>query len=458
MKKFSRFTHVFRKNDVIALYYAINHEVIYLTRQSFRLVCQFLETPDTIFGANRGNVQEVIQRLTIANFLVDSEDSEEEKVKKLKKDFYQPGIYILYLLLTDSCNLGCTYCFIEKPFVQNTRPTLMSFSTVQKALDLYIRCLRRIDPEVSKTKMINFYGGEPLINKGIFLQTLQYIENLKKQGKLPKDIRLSLNTNGTLVDKEIVLALKKHNVEVAVSIDGPRQYHDSYRKYRQSKKGSFIETVRAFRLLKKFNVNVGVSCTIPEQNVNALPFIFKWFVEELGVEAIGFNPMLESRTFQVLDPLYPQKVAEAMIECYKIAREIGVYEDRMIRKVKAFVGQYFYDRDCSAIGRQIVIGPNEEIGICPAFYSSGKYFVRPKEGLENFDPYNHPYWQEWGKRLTLNFSKCLKCPALAICGGGCPYNSWIRHGSIWKIDDFFCPHSLKTLEWLVWDLYDLSRL
>ena len=460
MKKFSRFTHVFQRNDVVALYYAINHKVVYLSSQLFKMLCQFLKDSNTVSRNSQEIVQKLVKRLTTESLLVNSDDDEEEKIERLRKIFYQPGIYILYLLLTDSCNLGCTYCFMERPSGQRPKPTLMSFSTVQKALDLYIKCLKKIDNKVldAKTKMINFYGGEPLINKGVFLQALQYIEILRRQGKLPRDIRLSLNTNGTLVDREIALALKKYNVEVAVSIDGPRQYHDTNRKYWRSTKGSFTEAVHAFQLLKKLDVNVGVSCTVPEQNVDALPGIFKWFVEELGVKAIGFNPLLESRTFKVKDPLYPQKVSEKMIECYKIARRVGVYEDRMMRKVKAFVGQYFYDRDCSAIGRQIVVGPNEEVGTCPAFYGSGKYFVKPKEGLENFDPYSHPYWREWSKRLTINFSKCLDCPALGICGGGCPYNAWVRHGSIWKIDDFFCSHSLKTLEWLIWDLYDQSLL
>jgi len=49
--------------------------------------------------------------------------------------------------------------------------------------------------------------------------------------------------------------------------------------------------------------------------------------------------------------------------------------------------------------------------------------------------------------------KCLECPALGICGGGCPYNAYTRHGKIWEIDDTFCPQSLLVLEYLIWDLH-----
>ncbi len=50
--------------------------------------------------------------------------------------------------------------------------------------------------------------------------------------------------------------------------------------------------------------------------------------------------------------------------------------------------------------------------------------------------------------------KCCYCPALGICGGGCGFNAFVRHGSIHEIDDTFCSHSLYTLEWLIWDLYE----
>lgn len=458
MKKFSRFVHVFKKDDVVALYYSLNHETFYLGVQLLDSICQFLEVAATKGGQE--TVRKTTQELIRAGFIVDNDDDERDKIEKLRQISHQPGIYMLFLLLTDACNLGCTYCFIEESFGKRPRQNSMSLLVAEKALDLYSRCLKRNNPEVSKikTKMINLYGGEPLMNKVVLVQTLERIEGMKRQKRLPGDLRLSLNTNGTLVDEEIALILKEHDVEVGVSIDGPREYHNAHRKYWRSEKGSFDNAVRAYQLLRRLGVNVGVSCTIPEKNIDALPDIFKWFVDELGVEAMGFNPILESQSFKIQNPLYPQRVAEAMVECYKIARKVGVYEDRMMRKVKAFVGQYFYDRDCSAVGRQIVVGPKGEIGICPAFYGTSEYFIRPQAGLENFEPCNHSYWQEWGKRLPINFQKCLDCPALGICGGGCPYNAWVRHGSIWEIDDFFCPHALKTLEWLIWDLYDQSLM
>lgn len=79
---------------------------------------------------------------------------------------------------------------------------------------------------------------------------------------------------------------------------------------------------------------------------------------------------------------------------------------------------------------------------------------------KNFDFYNNPTVNEWAIHSPINQEECLSCPALAVCGGGCPYGAMLKYGSIWNIDRRFCIHSKEALEWLIWDLYDkvLERL
>ncbi len=64
--------------------------------------------------------------------------------------------------------------------------------------------------------------------------------------------------------------------------------------------------------------------------------------------------------------------------------------------------------------------------------------------------------REWGHRSPLNMPQCFDCSAIGTCGGGCAYGAMLRNGSIWSLDDRFCVHSLKTLEWMIWDLYENS--
>ncbi|QQS61240.1 MAG: SPASM domain-containing protein [Candidatus Moraniibacteriota bacterium] len=68
--------------------------------------------------------------------------------------------------------------------------------------------------------------------------------------------------------------------------------------------------------------------------------------------------------------------------------------------------------------------------------------------------YSRIMHQFWSRRSSLFMGQCQECVALGICGGGCPLQADIEKGSIWELDDRFCVHSKRTLEWLIWDLYE----
>lgn len=129
-----------------------------------------------------------------------------------------------------------------------------------------------------------------------------------------------------------------------------------------------------------------------------------------------------------------------------------------MRKAKAFVEGKMHIFDCAAAGgNQIVIAPDGHVGICQAFLGSREYFVSQVED-KNFDPATNPAFLEWKDRAPVNMDECLDCEGLGICGGGCPYNAFATEGSIWNLDKRFCKHTLKALDFLVWDLYESNSL
>ena len=54
-------------------------------------------------------------------------------------------IGILYLMLTDACNLACRYCFVENAMPQYYKFSLMTEATAKEALDLFVKCLASSD-------------------------------------------------------------------------------------------------------------------------------------------------------------------------------------------------------------------------------------------------------------------------------------------------------------------------
>ena len=80
-------------------------------------------------------------------------------------------------------------------------------------------------------------GGEPTLTGLDFFKKV--VKEQKPYAK-EKTIRNSLQTNGTLLTDEWCAFLKKNNFMVGISLDGPREIHDTYRRDR-SGHGTFDE-------------------------------------------------------------------------------------------------------------------------------------------------------------------------------------------------------------------------
>jgi len=457
--KFSRFAHFWKKNGVIAAFHALNRQVLFFSPKLLSSIKSFLSITSRDASKKSVIVAQSIRELKNCELLVPIAEKEERGIERLQKMILsRPCIDTLYLILTDNCNFDCTYCFFEGSYNSpETRSDTMSNVTAMSAIQRFTAYLRRAYnfPDFHpQDPSIIFYGGEPLLNLKVFYSIVKEINRLKKCKQLPLNLSVSVNTNGSLITSEIAAFCVDHKIEVDVSLDGYESVNDKCRIWEESRKGTFSAIMRGISILQKSGAKTCISCTISESNVDELPMVLEWFLDELGIDQVGFNPLLDSPEYQVQDPGYSAKAAQAMIDCFKIARERGIHEHRIMRKIKAFVNGQLYDRDCSGCGRQIVVRPDGKFGVCHAFSGTGEFFVKPGYG---FSPYAHPFWKEWSNRSPLNMLQCYDCEALTICGGGCPHNAYLKTGSIWGIDKSFCVHAKETIQWLIWDLYKQTQ-
>lgn len=451
--RFSKFVHSFRRNGILALYHSLTHQVIYLDDNVFREVSKRMKSKESQEKVR----QDILEELIKQGFLVSLDYNEKRKIQEVCDRFLGKPIFrILYLLLTDVCNLRCRYCFIEGAMPKDHAFSWMSEETAIKGLNFFSQLLER-NPSDRKfgPPSIFFYGGEPLLNQKVFLSALNEITRLKKQGGLPSDVSVSLLTNATVLKREVLKSIVENKVGVSVSLDGPKDFHDANRMF-ANQKGTFQTVIENVQRLQKEGVNVSISCTISQKNLDQLEEVFQWMVSELQLKGLGFNMLLDLPGVVQSDEEYAKKATEKIIACYQVARERGIYEDRIMRKIKAFVKKSLHLVDCGGCGNQIVIAPNGRIGPCHGYMSSGRFFPGDIND-SNFDPFQDPVFIEWSSRSPFNISKCHFCEAIGLCGGGCPYNAELKSGSIWGIDHNFCTHSKNVLEWLIWDLFEKTK-
>lgn len=444
--RLSRFTKFIPLGENTAVYHTINMAVLFLENEMAKRLQQgeipLLESDST---------RRLAEKMAEEKMLVEAGYDDLVDYRKIQDQLSDLPVSILYLLLTEKCNFACRYCFVEGGFPVEYKRTSMSCETARAGIDLYSRTICR---RPSKRSRIIFYGGEPLLNFTTMVYAVKYAKQLKRQGRLPDNTRLSLNTNASAITPEIAQFLAEHDIVVSVSIDGRKEIHDKERIF-PSGEGTFDATLLGFKLLQKYGANLGVSCTITESGVDYLKESLGFFVEELGIHSLGLNILRGCDSTTLIDPGgYFGKVSQALIDAFRLLREKGVYEDRMMRKVRFFVERRPYPNDCAACGGEIAVSPDGQVGVCHGAIGRKDYFIPL---TSNLDPLIHPYWTEWRTRSPFNMPECTDCIALGICGGGCPYEAFLKEGTIWGLDRRFCVHAKATLEFLIQDLWEQMK-
>lgn len=131
------------------------------------------------------------------------------------------------LNITDSCNLACTYCFVQQ------KPHYMTLNIAKQSVDYVVKNLLKkeelnILDTPDETATITFFGGEPtLLWDEIIVPTVEYAEAI-----YPKLVKFNMTTNGTLLDKEKIEFLSSHNIPILLSMDGNKAIQDINRPCR----------------------------------------------------------------------------------------------------------------------------------------------------------------------------------------------------------------------------------
>jgi uncharacterized protein len=452
---FSRYTHSFSRGSVVAVFHALKMKPLYLAPEILGAVTAIVNSPevftdDAIVRSDNGeSLLHVIELLLENRVLNATEGRDDEVISFFRQTAGGLQVRIAYFILAECCNLACTYCFERTPS-HTLSKVLMSKDVALKSIEFFERMLS-LHPSESDEKNIIFYGGEPLLNYRTLVFVLQEIKHRERdKPSLWSNTKLSLVTNGTLLTKERILELRSYGLDIGISIDGPESITNTNRFYPDTR-GAYKDARRAIDLCKEANVPFALSLTLSEIAVRHPDDVMR-FIEEVSPASIGFNILLGGANTPY--PGYNEDAAQLLISAFTEFRKIGLFEDRMMRKVKVFSRQQVYPFDCGATGAsQVVFAPSGQVGICHGYLADKKYFPTTVEDTE-FIPSSDPTFLEWSRRTPLQMDACRDCVALGICGGGCPMNAERTKGSIFDLDERFCVHAKKVLEWLVWDLYD----
>ena len=179
------------------------------------------------------------------------------------------GIHIVAKPTGPACNLNCAYCFyLEKKVLFGAGE---KFRMTDEVLSAFIKKYIHSQP----TPLVEFVwqGGEPtLLGMDFFKQVVE----LQRPFARRKMIRNSLQTNGTLLTRKWCEFLKKYNFMVGISLDGPKEIHDRYRRDRRGN-GTFDRVMQGLKLLQKYRIEYNVMACVAHDTAKQPLDIYRFF-------------------------------------------------------------------------------------------------------------------------------------------------------------------------------------
>ncbi|KKQ53569.1 MAG: Radical SAM domain protein [Parcubacteria group bacterium GW2011_GWA2_38_13] len=326
---------------------------------------------------------------------------------KVYQHLKQSSVTTLLLVVTDCCNLCCTYCF--ENLNKFSKRQSMDINKMKEAVDYFLALDKG-------EKSIFFYGGEPLIEWKKVRHCIEYIRARYKNRK----ISIQITTNGTLRPDGLIDFCKKHDIAVGVSIDGPSKIMNAARKSKTQDLDVFELSFELMRNCRKAGVKCAALCTVTRESAQFLDEIADFFIRE-KIGGLGFNLSIKRAGESIEeDLLFWDTLGYQMSIQYQKLLAHGILEPRGIRYLRGIAESRFTIAECDAGYKgQLIVNSEGLIGPCQAFLHDKNYWIPMEDRL---DIQTHPLWLMFSQGTTLEIESCKTCPFMGTCGGGCRYN------------------------------------
>jgi uncharacterized protein len=356
------------------------------------------------------------------------------------------GFHVMAKPSGPACNLDCSYCFyLEKEALFPGKKMRRMSDAV---LEAYVRNTIASTPR-GQTVSFTWQGGEPTLLGLDFYRKAVALQQLHGEGRR---IENSFQTNGTLIDDEWAAFLAENRFLVGLSLDGPREIHNRFRRYR-SGAPTFDLVMAALERLQRHGAEYNVLACV-DRNSSQHPLEVYRFLKQAGVKFMQFTPVVErlpgprdkARGLDFSGPgatdgaseevqLAPFSVRPADWGRYLSAvfaewaqHDVGeVFVMNFEWTLAAMVGApgvvCVHQPTC---GRAVVAEHDGTVYSCD-------HFVYPEYRLGNLVEtslaamIDSTQQQAFGRSKAETLpNQCRKCPFLSVCWGGCPKHRFAR--------------------------------
>lgn len=324
------------------------------------------------------------------------------------------------------CNLGCSYCYYQDKVRLYDEHSYLSMDCLEKVIKEYI------DINASEQIVFDWHGGEPLL---LGLDYFKKIVEIQRKYRGNKHIYNTVQTNATLLTADFAAFFKENNFLVGVSIDGPQDVHDKFRKDKGGN-STFLKVMRGIELLHRCAVDFNTLTTISKAGEGRGSEVYR-FLKNIGSRYMQFIPVYEyvDSKNNIVSPDDEQSVLASwsvspieygkfmcdIFDCW-VRNDVGSYFVNLFDSTLANYcgmnpGTCVYSETC---GANAVMEHNGDIYPCDHFvYPRYKLGNVKESSLREIVSSENATRFGIDKRNSLP-AQCLRCEYYFACHGECP--------------------------------------
>ena len=380
-----------------------------------------LNIPQFDYALLPENKRQFVDELLKGGFVVDDTANELRMVKfAYNSDKYDSAMVRLIIAPTLACNFACSYCFEQSDKSQSRKGEQNVFMPENIKQDLlnYIEEIVKTGKDV----FVTWYGGEPLLARETIFDLSQKIIDITEENKV--EYSAGMVTNGYLLseDSGIVQNLKKNRIKfIHVTLDGPREVHDSRRMLKGSNGPTFDRILEGIKLLKANDIETYVRVNTDRSNIDNISSL---------LDVLKDNNL--SDIFIYLGHVIPYTEGCKSYESSCILTEEFSIVNQAFYKNLNLMGfeagrTSFYPRFARACDANrtnaFVLDPDGDMYKCWTEIGNKTASIGKIGDLtrQNNEKGNHEIqWLSWE---PFEYSGCVECKMLPICMGGCAHQA-----------------------------------
>lgn len=316
---------------------------------------------------------------------------------------------MLILSLTGQCNFACKYCYAhEHP------ADIMDAATGIAAVEMAAAD--------GQAFVLQFSGGEPLLNFPVMQEIIRYV----RENGLPAI--LQLQTNASLITREMAAVLKAGQVGIGISLDGRPDINDRQRCLPDGQ-GTCRQILTGAGQLAAQGIAAGITCVVTGENVDKLSGIVEMAYYLGNIRRIGFDLLrTQGRGGEMAAPASEavwQGVKEAFQTAERLKEQTGKamlfsQAERVDTLAKKQMQGFAH---CYAMnGEAAFVDAQGNLYACSSLAGNPKFYLgHVTTGLDKGRQ------QKIAALIQDEMSFCMRCPSFSLCGGAC-FARWYGAG------------------------------